>query len=334
MEDDLLSDYEAANGLSINLVSYDNEESLLDIASDSSFAADVILAAGLTIQELVRREGLAILSARLITNLPHIDPALRTLAERYDRSGLHAVPFAWTTYGLGANREAVSSGLAPQATQDGIPASWSLLFDPVQAAKLAGCGIVAVDMPSIAFPVALQFLGLPPDSDVPNDIERASALWEAARPFIKAFDTAAPSDALATGAACLTLASAADVYRARVLAREAGRPYTIDFLVPREGALLRVFMLAVPRATPNAERAMQLIDYLLKPEVSARMSNARWLANAIPASRLYVRQEIKDAADIYTDLATYSQLFPETAPAPATMTLRARFWRLMSGGTR
>ncbi|MDX2142112.1 MAG: extracellular solute-binding protein [Rhodospirillaceae bacterium] len=333
IEAELLSDFETASSLSVNLVSYDNEESLLEVASGAAIAADVVLASGSTIHEFIRGGRLAILSARKITNLAQIDPSLRTLAERYDRGGLHAVPFAWTTYGLGVNRESVASGLGAQATSDGIPASWSLLFDPLQAAKLASCGIIAVDMPSIAFPVALQFLGLPPGSEIPNDIERASALWEGARPFIKTFDTAAPVEAMAAGTACLTLASAADVYRARALARDAVRPFDIDFLVPREGALLRVFMLAVPRTTPNTDRAMQLIDYLLRPEVSARMSNTRWFANAIPASRLYVRQEIKDDPDIYTDLATYSLLFPEGTPTPATSTLRARFWRLMSGGS-
>jgi putrescine transport system substrate-binding protein len=328
IDPDLLSDFETESGLKVDLVSYDNEESLASIAVGSVLNADVILAAGTTIQGLERNTALSVLPARSIENLGRIDPSLRTLAKAYDPTGLSAVPYAWTSVGLGINAAALTSRLSKSQTLD----TWALLFDPTLVASLSECGVSSVDAPSLAFPSALLSLGQPPFSDTPNDVERASAAWESIRAKIAHFDTRALTETLATGKACLALAPANNIYQARALARNAGQPFNIEFVMPREGSVLRLYMLAMPRAARQSERSAALIDYLLKPEVSARMTNAQWLANAVPASLLYVRQDIKNDANIYPGLDALARLTPEANPSQATISLRERFWLLMSSG--
>ena len=327
---DLLRDFESESGNSVELISYDNEESLLSIAADTALNADVILAAGTTIQQLqlMRNAGLSVLPARAISHLGRVDPGLRTIAKTYDPAGLYAVPYAWTSVGLGIHRQELMLRLKGSENID----SWSLLFDPALVAQLTSCGVYSVDAPSLAFPSALVSLNLPLFSNTPNDVERASAAWESIRQYITKFDTRALSEALASGKACLSLALASDVYRARALARDAGQSSNLEFIVPREGSVLRLYMLAQPRGAQNPARSAALIDYLFRPEISARMTNSYWLANALPASQLYIRQDIKDDPRIYPDLGEFARLTPETNPTPAIISLRERFWLLMSSG--
>lgn len=327
---DLLRDFETESGASVELVPYDNEESLLSIAGSTSLNADVILAAGTTIQQLLRNRNVGhnVLPARSIANLARIDPALRTLAKKYDADGLYSVPLAWTAIGLGVNRADIISRLGASQKLD----TWSLLFDPVIATKLNDCGVYSVDASSLAFPSALLALGLQPFSSTPNDVERASAAWESIRPKVTRFDTRILAETLATGKACLALAPASEVYRARAMARDAAQSVDLAFMVPPDGTLLRMYMLAQPRGAQNASRGAMLIDYLLKPEVSARMTNTHWVANAVPASQLYVRQEIKDDPIIYADIDAFRRLTPEENPTPAAISLRERFWQLMNSG--
>ena len=209
-----------------------------------------------------------------------------------------------------------------------------LVFDPAQAGKLAACGIHSIATPSIAFPLALKYLQLPPQSDAPGDTERASALWEAARPFIGVLDTRTVIEDFANEKACVALASVSDVYQARGLARDAGKTAKIEFVAPREGTIMRVYLLALPRISPNTIKAAALVNYLLRPEVAARLTNSKGVANAIPESQLYVRQEIKDDAAISPDVATFQQLTPEMNPSPETISLRERFWQLMSAAPK
>jgi|GEM_PF-1915140 len=321
---ELLRDFETETGLTVELVSYDNEESLLNVAARADLNADVLLASAATIQRLSREGGLNVLPARVIPNLGKIDPALRTLARKYDASGLNAAPFAWTTVGLAVNRAAAD---APANIE-----TWSTLFDPAQASRFTACGIYSLDAPSLAFPVALFSLGLPPFSDTPGDIERASAAWESIRDKINGFDTRGLVDALAGNKACLALSLAGDAYRARAQARDAGQAPGPEFVLPREGAIMRMYMLALPKAAQGQARAPALIDYLLRPEVSARMTNAKWLANAVPAAQLYVRQDIKDDPLLYPGVDAFARLTPEANPPAAAISLRERFWQLMSAG--
>lgn len=326
IEPDLLRDFETETGLKVELVSYDNEETLLPATAAAPLNGDVILASGATIQALRAKDRINILPVRAIGHLGAIDPALRTVSSGYDSDGLHAAPFAWTVYGLGVNREAVAAQLGRGAAVD----TWGLVFDPELAAKLSACGIHSVAAPSVAFPLALKYLGLPPKSDAPVDTERASALWETTRAFTAKFETRSIEEGLAGGQACVALASAADVHRAKAQARAAGQTFTIDFALPQEGTILRLYMLALPRASAKTEKGASLIDYLLRPEVSARMTNSRGLANAMPGSEIYLRQEIKDDPGIYPDIAAFSRLTPEANPSPATLGLRERFWQLMN----
>jgi putrescine transport system substrate-binding protein len=327
---DLLRDFETESGSVVDLVSYDNEESLLSIAAATALNADVILAAGTTIQQLqqIRDSSLSVLSARSIANLGRVDPSLRTIAKNYDPRGLYAVPYAWTSVGLALDRAALTSRLKVAQSLD----SWALLFDPALVTQFSDCGVYSLDAPSLAFPSALASLGLPAFSNTPNDVERASAAWESIRQNITKFDTRTLSDALVSGKVCLALAPASDVYRARALARDAGQASNLEFIVPREGSVLRLFMLAQLRDAQNPARSAALIEYLFKPEVSARMTNTHWLANALPASQLYVRQDIKDDPSIYPDVDAFARLTPEANPTPAMISLRERFWLLMSSG--
>lgn len=330
IEPDLLRDFEAENNIKVDLVLYDDEETLLAVSAAAPLNGDVLLASGTTIQWLRAQDRIGVLPARQIGNLGQIDPALRTLAASYDKEGLRAVPFAWTAFGLGLNREAVAAKLGATVATD----TWGLLFDPARAAKLGECGIHSITAPSVAFPIALTYIGLAPKSDAPADTERASALWEAVRPYTAKLDTRTVGEGLASGQACVALAAASDVYQARAVARDTGQPFTVQFVIPREGSIMRLYLLALPRASQKAARGAALINYLLRPEVSARMTNGRWLANAVPASQLYVRQEIKDDPGIYPDVGAFARLTPDANPSLATISLRERFWLLMSSGTK
>ncbi|MBL8629988.1 MAG: extracellular solute-binding protein [Rhodospirillaceae bacterium] len=326
---DLLADFQTETNIIIELVPYDDDEAL-GADGTNAMAGDVILASGTVIQKLIAQNRLSVLPARQISNLGHIDPSLRTVAAPYDKGGLHSVPFAWTSYGLGINREAVSAVLGAAAKLD----SWALVFDPAKAGKLAACGIHSVATPSIAFPVALKYLQLSPQSDAPGDTERASALWEAARPFIAALDTRSVIEDLGTGKVCVALAAMSDVYQARSLAQGAGKKSAIEFIAPHEGTVMRVYLLALSRMSAAGANGAALINYLLRPEVSARLTNSKGVANAVPGSHLYVRQEIKDDPVISPDVGAFQHLTPDMSPSPATVSLRERFWLLISAGPK
>src|SRR5581483_10692046 len=100
-----------------------------------------------------------------------------------DPGNRFGVPYMWGTTGIGYNVEKVQAALGTAAPVDSL----TLIFDPANAKKLAGCGISLLDTPDEIFPAALAYLGRPPLSRDEKDLERAAEVVRKIRPYIRKF---------------------------------------------------------------------------------------------------------------------------------------------------
>ena len=105
----------------------------------------------------------------------------------------------------------------------------------------------------------------------------------AIRPYIRKFHSSQYINDLANGDLCVALGYSGDVIQARNRAREAKNGVEIAFRIPKEGAMMSVDMMAIPADAPHPENALRFIDYILRPEVIAAISNAVAYANPEPA---------------------------------------------------
>ncbi len=323
---DLLADFAADAGLKVEVESYDLPEQLITLADSGAIAHDIVLVSGVGLKMLTERNLLRTIAPADLTNAGNIDPALAARTVIYDAGNAHAVAISWATIGLGFNATKLAERLGPGATPD----SWAALFEPANAAKLADCGIQVIDNPTGVFPVTLTYLGLPPASDKIEDTDAATRLWESVRPSIARFSSADVIDNLAVGAVCLAVATSADAYQARDKARIAGLGTDIRYVLPKEGTVVRYDFLAIPQAAANAAKALRFIDYMLRPEVAARLTNAKGVASAVLGSALYIKPEIKSDPGFSPDLANL-RMVEEISPPPAAVALRNRFWQLING---
>ena len=120
--------------------------------------------------------------------------------------------------------------------------------------------------------------------------------------------------------------------QARNRAREAGNKAEIAFRVPKEGAMMSIDMLGIPADAPHPENALRFVDYLLRPEVIADVTNAVWYPNPnLPATAL-VKPEIRNDPAVYPPEDVRRRLYVDL-PAPAAYErARTRAWtRLKSG---
>jgi putrescine transport system substrate-binding protein len=321
---DVLAAFAADTGIKVVVDGYDTNEQLLAMPTDG-ITQDVVLLSGVGLKVLAERGGLLALDKTQLANARNIDPSLAARTEIYDSGNTHSVPLLWGTIGLGFNAAKVAERLGADAALD----SWAALFDPAKAAKLADCGIQVIDTPTGVFPIALTYLGLPADTAKIEDTDAAARAWGGIRPSITKFSSHDIIDNLAAGHVCLAVATSGDAYQARARARMAGLAADIRYVLPKEGTVLWYNFLAVSKASTNSANALRLIDYLLRPEVAARLTNAKGFANAVVGSALYVKPEIKSDAALLPDLATL-KVTEEMSPTPEAVALRNRFWQLIN----
>ena len=65
----------------------------------------------------------------------------------------------------------------------------------------------------------------------------------------------------------------------------------IAYTIPKEGAMIWIDMMAIPADAPHPENALKFIDYILRPEVAAKISDTVAYANPNAAATKLVDPE-------------------------------------------
>jgi putrescine transport system substrate-binding protein len=209
------------------------------------------------------------LDKALLPNLRHLDPALVRTLETVDPGNKYLVNWAWGFITLGINTDKVARAIAPLPMPGN---AWALLFDPQYAGKLKACGLSVLASGTDIFPPALHYLGLPAFSRDAAHHERAAQLLRQLRPSVTLFTSDGYINDLASGSLCLALGYSGDISRAAKRAREAGSGQRIQALVPSTGGILFYDNMAIPADAPNVRNAHAFINYMLRPEVAASLT--------------------------------------------------------------
>lgn len=281
-----------------------------------------------TMSRLIRAGALWTIDRAKVPNWKNLDPALMKRVESSDPGNKHGAIYLWGSIGLGLNADRLRA-LLPDAPLD----SWALLLDPALAKQVAPCGIVMMDSAIDVIPSVLHYLGRSPDSAAPADLEAVSKTLMAIRPYIRDFANGGALEAMATGRVCLAFDYSGDVIQAANRAREAANGVTIRYAAPHEGAQIGFDMLAIPSDAPHKDEALAFINYVLRPEVMARITDATHYANAVPATRALVRPELLNDPNVFpsdAEMGRYFTIGPSGQPADR---LRTRLWsRFKAGG--
>ncbi|GGG22361.1 putrescine-binding periplasmic protein [Caldovatus sediminis] len=326
---EVLQRFTEETGIRVRYDVYDSLETLEAKLSAGRSGYDVIVPTSEpTFARLIRAGALRPLDRARIPNLANLDPALMRRVERVDPGNRHGAIYLWGTTGLGMRPDRVRE-LAPDAPLD----SFDLLMRPENARRLARCGIMVMDSATDVLPMVLRWLGRDPDSTEAADLRAAEQALMAIRPYLRAIPgSGAIMDALATGEVCLAMTYSGDVIQAAARARQAGRGVEIAYVAPREGAQLAFDMLAVPADAPNPEAAMAFIDFVLRPEMMAAITNHTRYPNAVPASRPLLAPEVRDDPNVYPPAEVLANSFVAGTPPPAAERLRTRLWSRFKAG--
>lgn len=263
-----------------------------------------------------------------LTNYDNLDPVImRGLAE-VDPDNAHLVPYMWGTTSLGHNVDAVRERLGEDAPVD----SWALLFDPANAERLADCGISLLDDPIEVFSAALIYLGKDPNSTAKADLDAATALLQQVRPHVRYFHSSQYINDLANGDLCAVHGYSGDILQARDRADEAGNGVDVALTIPREGAVLAVDVMAIPADARHPGNAHRFIDFILRPDVIAKVTDYVAFANPNPASLPLLDPEVRDNPGIFPPPDVLERLVSPAEFSPADMRARTRAWTRVKAG--
>ena len=230
-----------------------------------------------------------------LPNLKNLDPAFQAQLARLDPGNQFMVDWLWGYTTVGINVEKVKAALGGPLPDN----VWDLVFKPEYIAKLKGCGVSFLDSPTEVVPAALHYLGKPAFSKNISDYNLVPPLLKAIRPYVTLFSSSGYINDLANGSLCVAFGYSGDINIAKNRAIEGKTGQTIQTLVPKIGGVIFMDTMVIPVDAPHPENAHKWMNYIMRPEVHASLTNKVFYANPNAAARKLVKPEIANDPAVY-----------------------------------
>lgn len=306
---DMIANFEKETGIKVNYQTFENNEGLQAklVAGNSGY--DIVVPGSVFVKAQIEAGLLKKLDKSQIPNYNNLDPALMSKLTSVDPGNEYVLPWAWSFTTVAINKTKVAKALGSTPMPEN---AWDLVFNPTYTSKLKSCGIAYLDSPSEILPPALHYIGKNAYSDDAADHKAAGDMLAKVRKDIRLFSSTMIDD-VAGGKACVALGWAGDFNIAIARANENKSSQDLEVLLPKTGGLIFFDNLAVPADAKHPNNAMVFINYFLKPEVSAALSNELGYPTANKASLANVNPEVAQNKAVFPDEANLSLMVPPAA---------------------
>ncbi|HMX52596.1 extracellular solute-binding protein [Plasticicumulans sp.] len=275
----VLKQFTKETGIKVRYSTYDNNEAMFAKlkAVEASGGYDLVVPSSYYVTRMRAAGMLQPLDKNRLPNLKNLDP--RLLDKPYDPGNAYSVPYLW-----GASGIAVDSARIDPATVT----SWADLWKPEYRGRL-----MLLDDLREVFGIALKLDGRSINSRDPDEIRAAYEKLLELRPNVKVFNAESPKSVLLSGEVRI-----GQIYNGEAWMAEQANP-KIRFVIPKEGPLLWVDNLVIPKSARHVEEAHAFIDFVLRPEIAKQIAEEVGYTTPNLAARALLAKKVRDSRTAY-----------------------------------
>ncbi len=308
--EDTLKNFEKETGIKVRYDTFDNNEILHAKLVAGKTGYDIVVPSSNWARLQIEGGLLRKLDKGMIGNYKNLDETTQKQIASLDPGNQYLVNWLWGFTTVGINVEKVKAALGNEPMPANI---WELVFNPKYISKMKGCGVSFLDSASEVLPAALHYLGKDPFSKNPADYQAAAEVLKGVRQYITLFSSSGYINDMASGSICLSLGWSGDINIARQRAIDGKTGQNLQALIPANGGLLFFDMMAIPADAAHPKNAHKFIDYILRPEVHASITNKVFYANPNAASRKFVKPDIANNPTVFPPPADMAKMIPPKA---------------------
>ncbi len=325
--EDTLDNFQKETGIKVVYDVFDSNETLEAKLLSGGSGYDVVVPSNQFLAKQIKAGVFQPLDKSKLPNWQNLNADLMKALEAADPGNAHAFPYLWGTTGIGYNPEKVKAALGIDKID-----SWAVLFEPKNMEKLKECGVSMLDAPEEVYAAALHYLGENPIAQSPDDVKKAEELLLKVRPYVTYFHSSKYISDLANGNICVAMGWSGDVFQAQARAEEAKNGVPVAYTIPKEGAATFFDMMAIPADAKNTEAAYTFLNYILKPEVIAPITDYVAYPNGNAAATALVSEEIRSNPGIYPTEEASKKLYTFTELNPKVQRALTRSWTKVKSG--
>ncbi len=324
---DTIARFEAETGIKVNYDLYDSSE-IVDVkllAGNSGY--DVIVHSNSYSSRIVGIGVYEPLDFSRFTNLQHLDPGVMSTIDLFEQVRDYMVPYHWGSTGYAWNSDLVRARL-PDHPMDSL----DVLFDPEVVSKLADCGVTLLDGPVDLIPMVLAYLGRDPNSIDDESLLAAEEQLRKVRPYIRYFSNSKMLVDMPNQETCVSMSWSGDYATAAYRAAEAGLDIDLRYTTPKEGSGLWVDGLYIASDAPNKDNAYRFIDFLMRPDIAADITNTVNYANANRSSWALLDDTLLNDPAIFPDEDLRATMYANLPHPPKRERVRTRVFARAKAG--
>ncbi len=322
---DTIQNFEKETGIKVRYDTYDNNEILHAKLVAGKTGYDIVVPSSTFARLQIDGGLLTKLDTAQLPNIKNLDPDIQAQIANIDPGNQHLVNWLWGYTTIGVNTAKVKAALGSEPMPDDV---WELFFNPKYVSKLKSCGVSVLDSATEVLPAALHFLGKSPFSKNPAEYKEAGELLKSVRPYVTLFSSSGYINDLAGGSICLALGWNGDINIARKRAIEGKTGQDIVAFVPKRGGILFFDMMAIPADAPHPKNAHAFMNFIMRPEVQASITNQVFYANPNKASRQFIVPSIANNPSVFPTSAEMAKM---VAPSALTNDVRRLATRTYTG---
>lgn len=250
IDPEVVAQFEKEFNVKVNYDTYDSSEALYAKLQPGNPGYDVAFPADYMVKILIDEQLLEPLNLSQIPNVKNIEP--KFLNPPYDPNNQYSVPYQWATLGLGYNLKKTGEEIT----------SWEALFDPKYKGRVAWLDDMRHTMGAV-----LLYLGYDPNTTNKEEIQKARDFVIQHKDNITAFVPDTGQQLLSQGEVDITMEYSGDIFQ--IMEENPD----IRYVIPKEGTIIGMDNMVIPKGAPHPELATQFINFVLIPENSAKISN-------------------------------------------------------------
>lgn len=305
--EDTIRNFEKETGIKVRYDNFDNNEIVHAKLVAGKTGYDIVVPSSNWAKLQADGGLLRKLDKSQLPNYKNLDPSVQAALAKLDPGNEYMVDWLWGYTTVGINVDKVKAALGSTPMPDN---AWDLVFKPEYISKLKSCGVSFLDSASEVLPAALHYLGKPAYSKVPSDYAAAAQVLKSVRPHITLFSSSGYINDMANGSICLALGWSGDINIARQRAIDGKTGQKIEALIPKTGGVLFFDVMVIPADAPRPGNAHKFINYILRPEVHASLTNKVFYANPNAESRKFVKPEVANNPTVFLSPSDMARMVP------------------------
>lgn len=260
--------FQEETGIRVSMETFSSNEEMLAKLLAGGGSYDLIQPSEYTLEAMIREGLVEPLDHAAIPNLTNLAPEFRELP--FDPGNKFSIPWMAGTVGIVVNRDLVEEEITT--------------YDDVFQEQFRGRIVILDDAREITS-WALGTLGIDINDVSDENLEKAREVMSRWLPMVRVFDSDSPKTPLLNGDVALGIVWSGE---GALLLNEDDK---FEWILPAQGAHMFVDSLAIPVGARNVDNALAFMNFILRPEISAMISEDFPYLNPNLAARELLSEE-------------------------------------------